>query len=203
MKSPASIYTHCDELEKLPEKHRLNWLYEFDRLCDLLPKGATVLQVGSMDGSRILRFLKKRPDLRITGLEIDRELADVSRENIEASAMNAEIVTGDITAPPPTLKKYQHVLCLNHTLGYIPDQESALRNMRKLGDSVIVSVYGEKFTDALAHEYFSALGLEIDEIVPDLIKFKDFTSVKRYTRNDIEAWNGRIEETPLGYLCIL
>jgi len=203
MKPPASIYTHCDELEKLPEKHRLNWLRELERLNELLKKDATVLQVGSMDATRILCLLQKRPDLIMTGLEIDPDLAELSQKNIKASRANATIITGDITAPPVDIKKHQYVLCLNHTLGYISNEKSALQNMKKLGKEVIVSVYGENFTNTLAQKYFEILGLEIDELTPNHIKFKDFTSVKRFRRSELETWNGKIEETPLGYLCIL
>lgn len=203
MKNPASIYTHCDELEKLPEGNRQNWLHELKRLSALIPSNATVLQIGSMDATRIMRLLEKRPDLKMTGIEIDGELADLARKNIQASGKRADIVTGDITKPPSELKRHNYVLCLNNTLGYIPDEDGALKHMRRLGDHVIISVYGEAFTDALAKQYFETLGLEIDRIEKNRIHFKDFSSVKRYTRREIEQWKGTIEETPIGYLCIL
>lgn len=203
MKPPSSIYTHCDELEHLPELFRCNWLWELDRLAGILPEKATALQVGSMDGTRILRLLEKRPDVRITGLEIDAALAERARENLTSVSAKTSIVTGDILDPPADLQRSQYVLCLNNTLGYIADEPSALSQMKKLGARVIVSVYGEQCTDALAREYFLLLGLEIDHIENHHFIFKDFTSVKRYTREEVERWGGEITETPLGYLCTL
>jgi len=76
--------------------------------------------------------------------------------------------------------------------------------MKKLGKHVILSVYGEKFTDNLAKEYFpKALHLEVNKIDVNTFMLKDYSNVSRYTKREIESWNGELIETPLGYFAIL
>ncbi|EKD43737.1 MAG: hypothetical protein ACD_72C00152G0006 [uncultured bacterium] len=98
---------------------------------------------------------------------------------------------------------FDYVICLNNTLGYIPEYDKAIKNMRKLGKTVIVSVYGEKFDNDLAREYFDSIKLEIDHIDGDKFVMKDFTTVKRFSKKEVESWSGEVIETPVGYFCIL
>lgn len=205
MKPPASIYTHCDELGLLPAKNRENWMFESARITELLPQNATVLQVGCANGSRLIDLQKKRSDVHFLGIDIEEGLLSDARSSIEKEKMNIETRLCDITSPEQCaeLGKFDAVLCLNNTLGYIPDEQAALRLMRSLGTQTIVSVYGPSFTDGLAKEYFTHLGLDIDRIEGDRFFFKDFSSVKRYTKREVEQWKGKIEETPIGSFCIL
>ncbi|MEI8230059.1 MAG: class I SAM-dependent methyltransferase [Candidatus Peregrinibacteria bacterium] len=200
MPTPDQVYIHCDELQNLPPICRKNWETELDLLTKKLNPNATVLQVGSMDATRIIALLQRRNDLIITGLEIEESLVNLSRSNLAKANLDATIIHGDITAPP-SLPTFDHVLCLNNTLGYIPDEESAVIHMRKLGETVTISVYGEAFTDELAEAYFTSLGLNLDHIEGDTIHLKDFSVVRRYSRHTVEQWGGTITETPLGYYC--
>ncbi len=205
MKPPASVYTHCDELDKLPVKNRKNWITESSLICTLLKPNASVLQVGCANGSRLIDLKQKRPDLHIVGIDIEEDLLSDARENAKNAAMNIETRLCDITVPEACagLEYFDYVLCLNNTLGYIPDEEGALANMRLLGTQVLISVYSDQFSDELAREYFQTLGLEIQTIEKNRFTLKDFTSVKRYSLAEVESWGGEITETPLGYLCIL
>jgi SAM-dependent methyltransferase len=139
-----------------------------------------------MDGLRIVRLLQQRPDLRLTGLEIEPELVERARQNVKAARVTAEIVIGDITRPSE-LPRFDWVLCLNHTLGYIPDEQRALQNMRRLGGTVVVSVYGQRFDEALARDYFGIIGLA------------DYRGVRRYKLADVRQWGGGVVQTPIGY----
>ena len=67
MPSPKDIYVNCDVLEDIPKPNRDNWLKEIDLLRLDLAQNTSVLQVGSMDGTRAMRLLETRPDLKITG----------------------------------------------------------------------------------------------------------------------------------------
>jgi len=203
MSSTKDIFIHCDELENLPKQNRDNYLYEITLLKKELPQNAHVLQVGSMDGMRIIRLLEVRPDLQITGLDIEEALVDLAKENVAKAGVPANFVLGDITNPPDTLSHYDYVLCLNNTLGYIPNQEKAIEEMKKLGNTVIISVYGEPFDDTLAYEYFKALNLELESIEHNQCILKDFSIVKRYTKEDVATWGSKILEAPIGYFCIL
>jgi SAM-dependent methyltransferase len=186
MASSKDIFVKCDQLEGLPEPNRRNYLFELDLLEERLPMGARVLQVGSMDGERAVRLLKRRPDIQFTGLEIDPELVELAQQNVAAAGVRAKFVTGDITKPPK-LSHFDWVLCLNHSLGYIADEKAALRGMRRLGEIVAVSVYGQRFDVGLAREYFGAIGLA------------DYGWVRRYRLADVREWGGGVLETPIGY----
>jgi SAM-dependent methyltransferase len=181
-------FVRADDLEAIPEPNRLNYLFETLWLAQNLAQAAKLLQIGSMDGRRLIRLLEVRPDLRATGLEIDGQLAVTARKNMAADGFTARIVQGDIT-DPPELGHFDWIVCLNHTLGYIADEGEAIANMRLLGDRLAISVYGERFDDVLAERYFRVIG-------------EDGTVVRRYTRADVQAWGGEIVETPLGYLCL-
>ena len=198
MPTPAETYLHCDILEELPAQNRENWLKELTLLEDVLPQGADVLQIGCMDGTRLLRLLTLRPDLRATGLDIEADLLEMAK----GKCPQAAYVLGDIT-DPPALPHFRSCICLNNTLGYIAKEGAAIEHMQSLADTVIISVYGENFGNDLAREYFSVLRLSIQEIEGNIIRFNDFTSMKRYTRKEVEQWHGEIQETPLGYFCTL
>ena len=198
MPSPDEVYVHCDELNKIPTVCRKNWETELRLLREKLPLNAHVLQVGSMDGTRMIALLDVRPDLQITGIEIERKLVEICRANLKQAQKMAECICGDITIPTP-MEIFDYVICLNNTLGYISEQENALKNMRSLGRNVIISVYGEQFSDALALAYFKSLDLTIDAINGKTFMLHDFGTVRTYSRADAESWHGNIVETPIGY----
>ena len=91
---------------------------------------------------------------------------------------------------------------MNNTLGYIPDQEKAIENMKKLGKKVVISVYGEKFTDELAARYFRSINLELLYVKEDIFELKDFGSVRRYGRSVIDSWGCEVVDTRVGYFCV-
>jgi SAM-dependent methyltransferase len=202
MPSPKDIYINCDVLKKIPKLNRENWLKETELLEIELPKKAHVLQVGSMDGTRVISLLEARPDLLITGLEIEAYFVNLAKEKIAASNLKAEFVHGDIT-DPSNLLRFDYVVCLNNTLAYIPDQKKAIQGMKKLGKAVIISVYGEKFNDDRAAAYFKSIKLEIDHMTKDHFFMKNFTKIRRYSKKDVSTWGGKVTETPIGYFCVL
>jgi ubiquinone/menaquinone biosynthesis C-methylase UbiE len=155
-----------------------------------------------MDGTRAIRLLKVRPDLKITGLEIEASLVELAKQKVLTANLHANFIHGDITALP-TLARFDYVICLNNTLGYIPEQDKAIANMKKLGKVVVISVYGEKFNDNLARAYFKSIKLKINRIENNNLIMKDFTIVKRYSKKEVESWGAKISETPIGYFCVL
>lgn len=200
MPSADSVYIGCDELDNLPAINRENWLWELEWLAKHLPNNATVLQVGCMDGTRILRLLEKRPDLKITGLDIDEPLLDRAREHFKTAGKSVPLIHANITTAE-IQDTFDFVLCLNNTLGYIAENERALEQMKRYGKTTIVSVYGEAFDDDAAKEYFDTIGLQFDTVDGNTFRMKDFVQVRRFTKGDVRSWDGKITETPLGYLC--
>lgn len=205
MPSTSSVYTHCDELDRLPVKNRENWLTESSLICELLKPNASVLQIGCANASRLIDLQRKRPNLHFLGIDIDEALLSDARRNIAKAEMTIGTKHCDITSREQCeeLGHFDYVLCLNNTLGYIPDEKAALANMHLLGKKILISVYTEQFTDSLAREYFGVLGLKIQKIENNRFTFEDFTSVKRYTRKEIQKWGGTMTKTILGSLCTL
>jgi SAM-dependent methyltransferase len=192
----------CDELNKLPEANKDNWLAEIELLKKGLPQKANVLQVGCMDGTRIIHLLKVRPDLIITGLDIEKDLLALAKENLKGTNLKVNLVEGDITKPLP-FSNFDYVICLNNTLGYIDDEYMAIENMKKMGKKLILSVYSEKFTDELGLTYFKAIGLKINQIKDNIFQAERFINIKRYARDEVNRWSGEVIETPIGYFCII
>ena len=202
MPKPENVYINCDDLNNLPTLMRTNYLFESQLLTKLLPPKSRVLQVGSMDGKRAIRLLTDRPDLQLTGLEIEKPLVDAANTQVAEAGFKLESIHGDITNPPK-LPVFDDVICLNNTLGYISSWDKAIAGMKELGGKVVVSVYGENFSDALAEEYFSLLGLKIEQIQGNLFLMEDFTPVKRFSKREVETFSSKIVETPVGYFCIV
>lgn len=192
-------YVGFDELDRLPEPNRRNYEFELEYFAARLPKHASVLQVGSMDGARIIRFLERRPDLNFTGLEIEQSLVDLARENLRKAHRTARFVAADITEPPEGLGHFDYVLCLNNTLGFIPDYETAFRRMSAIG-MTYVSVYAEAFDNQRAREYYDCTGIEIEDIDGDVLLLRHIGPVRRFRRATVESWGTIAAETPLGYV---
>ena len=205
MPAADEVYVHCDKLENLPELNRENWLWESDWLCENLKEKATILQVGSCEGSRIIDLMKRRPDFSFTGIEIDPILHEMALAHFKKTNTAAKSFLGDITDTTimEKLPHYDYCLCLNNTIGYIPEEEKVLSHVQQLADTVIISAYGEKFTDDIARSYFDAIALSVEKIEDNIIHVSDFSSIKRFRRADVETWGGKIIETPLGYLCVM
>ncbi|MBT3835272.1 class I SAM-dependent methyltransferase [Candidatus Peribacteria bacterium] len=200
MPTADDIYIHCDELDNIPPICKKNWEFEISLLATKLKPNAKVLQVGCMDGTRIIALLNTRPDLDITGLDIEQSMVDSCNANLEKVGKKATVILGDITKPVP-VSDFDYVICLNNTLGYIPDQEASLKNMKNLGEKVIISVFGEGFDDEISKSYFTSIGLTVQSIDGDMFVMDDFVNVLRYSKDVVDNWDGKITYTPLGYFC--
>lgn len=75
--------------------------------------GATALELGSGAGTASLCLAARRPDLAITGVEIDQNLAALAGENAAANgAGQVRFQAADVFALPPELKRdFDHVFC--------------------------------------------------------------------------------------------
>lgn len=70
------------------------------------PTSAMVLDVGCGSGAATLCLAWRRPDLRLTGLELDPAMAALAAANaaLSPAAARIAVVEGDLLAPPPSLK---------------------------------------------------------------------------------------------------
>ena len=190
-----------------------NYAYEEQAIPLQLRGVRRGLQVGCMNGTRVVRFSKAAPHAHIDGIEISETSVAIARRNVAEAGLDATILLGDITNPPPLLqpKSYDLVYALNNTLGYIPDIQRALDTMRMLSaDKVVLSLFSdERFTNDVALSYFGSMdidpkGVEIDGntfYVPDADG--KLTTIRRFSRDEVLRWGGKIKETPLGFYVVL
>lgn len=73
--------------------------------------GQSVLELGCGAGVALLALGRRVPGLSLTGVERQEEYADLARRNSVENAIPAQIVTADLTALPPELRRgFDHVL---------------------------------------------------------------------------------------------
>lgn len=74
--------------------------------------GQSVLELGCGAGVASLCLAKRVPDLRLTGLELQPEYADLARRNAQENVVNLNIIDGDLADMPPALKQvtFDHVI---------------------------------------------------------------------------------------------
>lgn len=77
-------------------------------------KDETVLEVGTGVGTAMLALAARIPQIRITGLELQRELVRLANQNIKINGFHdrCEVLNGDLKTPPPRLSasSFSHVM---------------------------------------------------------------------------------------------
>lgn len=197
--SASDIFEKGDLIDNLPPLARANWLRECELVLAEINAAQTILQAGCTSGGRIIALKEKMHDIDITGLDFDPEL--IARA--KARLPNTRFILADIENPSLS-EKFGVVLCLDNMLGYLKDERKSIAEMKALAkEKLIVSVYGEKFSDQLAQDYFKSIGTGVKRIEGNLILTKEF-KVKRYAKKDLHALLGdcKITETPIGWFCV-
>lgn len=76
--------------------------------------GAHVLELGCGAGAAALALAARLPEMRVTGLERDPDMAQLCQANIDANGMGRRVtvLAGDLLAPPPELAAggFDHVM---------------------------------------------------------------------------------------------
>src|SRR3989344_5351986 len=131
-----SFYLNCDKLDNIPPLNKANWLFELDLQCKLMPQRATLLQVGCMDATRIIEILKVRSDLKVTGLDIEKDFLILAEKNLHKVGLSAALIEADVTTFCTPIS-YDYVECLNNTLGYIPAVDKAIQSMKDAASTAV------------------------------------------------------------------
>ncbi len=197
--SASDLFEKGDLIGSLPPLARANWLRECELVLDEITPNQTILQAGCTAGGRIIALKEKVPELNITGLDFDPEL--IRRAKLRLP--DTRFILADIENPNLP-EKFDGVLCLDNMLGYLKNESKAIAEMKNIAkEKLVVSAYGEKFTNALAQDYFKSIGTKVERIEGNLIFTKEFC-VKRYAKKDLLALLGgcKITETPMGYFCV-
>ena len=107
---------------------------EFKVIADLLLKNTRVLDVGCGDGS-LMNFLKKEKNIEVRGLELNQEnVQECIHKGLPVNQGNAET---ELHQFPD--KSFDYVV-LSQTLQAFYEPEKVLRNLLRIGKSVVISI---------------------------------------------------------------
>ena len=75
-------------------------------------RGQSILDVGCGAGAAILCLGRRVPGLFLSGLELQRDYAELAKRNADEAGLTVQIVEGDIVTPPSEIKQlsFDHVI---------------------------------------------------------------------------------------------
>ncbi len=118
------------------------WLRaELDELDTLIPRGASVIDVGCGTGRHLLGL----GDRLALGVGVDYETSYIVEAHRRAGGGPPHFIVGDATAMP-LLGPFDFAICLTNTWGTMSDKAGVLREMRRVAPYPhrrVVSVYAE------------------------------------------------------------
>lgn len=82
--------------------HAVGWAYRRvarDAVADV-PSGASVLDVGTGPAHLVAAIARHRPDLTVTGVDVDPEMVELARRHLTGLGERATVVVGDALALP-------------------------------------------------------------------------------------------------------
>lgn len=134
---------------------------DYDRICDLIRPGSSVLDLGCGAGGLMAR-LRDRGHQRLVGVELDR------RQVVTAVGRGLDAVNADIEAGLAQFATHAFdVVVLSHTLQAVRGVEHVLEEMLRVGRTAIVS-----FPNAAHRSHRKRLG--------ELGRAPETTGLKRY-----------------------
>jgi ubiquinone/menaquinone biosynthesis C-methylase UbiE len=200
------IFQNVDILEKLNPLNRENWKFETKFLIKTIKPNSKVLQIGCTLGDRLIVLWDNIKPIELWGIDIDPELIKQCKKRLEKLGIKANLFVADAQNFPDFSIKFDYVICLNNTLGYIPNDKKAVKEMKRVTKGkLIVSIYTDtKFTNQVAKDYFNSVGGKIEKIKDNVIYTNEVT-MKRYSKENIrDLFGNKVEliETHLGFICI-
>lgn len=203
-----TLFTMDKAMARLPAGNRKNWYWEVDYLVKHLEPLTKVLQIGSCDGIRLDYLASRRKDIRFVGLEIDKKLSAEANKRFKKYHGRIKSVCGDARKIPFRESTFDYALCLNNTLGYIPNNKKVISELKRVvfsGGKIIVSVYGPQWGNRIARQYFEKLGAKTITITGDVCMIDGIT-MKRYSKHKLVELLGKktaIMNSVIGFMGIL
>lgn len=151
---------------------------DYDRIVDLIPPTASVLDLGCGQGGLLAR-LRERGNRRLVGVELDQEAA------ISAVQRGLDVIQADLNQGliPFGDQQFDYVL-LSHTLQAVKDVERLVADMQRVGKRCILS-----FPNFAYHKLRRMLA--VDGRAPEspgILRFKWYNSpnIRFFTIDDFE-----------------
>ena len=112
-------------------------MYEFNAsmMSRLLPRGGTVLDLGSGSGQLAAHLAAGRPDVTITCVDLSEEMLQAGRQMASQRGLEEQLtfVVADITNIGAEIVGTPDLVCCNWTLHQLPDRDTALAALREIG----------------------------------------------------------------------
>ena len=112
-------------------------MYEFNAsmMSRLLPRGGTVLDLGSGSGQLAAHLAAGRPDVTITCVDLSEEMLQAGRQMASQRGLEEQLsfVVADITNIGAEIVGAPDLVCCNWTLHQLPDRDTALAALRETG----------------------------------------------------------------------
>ncbi len=125
----APVDAHANAPTSIFHGHRL----DYDRILELIPAGASVLDLGCGNGS-LLSQLRERGHTRLVGVDLDEDAL------LACVAQGLDVVQCDIEKGLPSFTNGQFdVVVLSQTLQSVGNTEGVVDEMLRVGRSCIVS----------------------------------------------------------------
>ena len=99
---PAFFEGRASRLYDFLARRPLRGLYRriADDLVDTVPEGAEVLYVGTGPGVLLVELAERRPDLRLTGIDLSSDMVAAAQRNLDEFRERASARVGDVTDLP-------------------------------------------------------------------------------------------------------
>ena len=99
---PAFFEGRASRLYDFLARRPLRGLYRriADDLVDTAPEGAEVLDVGTGPGVLLVELAERRPDLRLTGIDLSADMVAAAQRNLDMFGERASARVGDVTDLP-------------------------------------------------------------------------------------------------------
>ena len=99
---PAFFEGRASRLYDFLARRPLRGLYRriADDLVDTVPEGAEVLDVGTGPGVLLVELAERRPDMRLTGIDLSSDMVAAAQRNLDEFRERASARVGDVTDLP-------------------------------------------------------------------------------------------------------
>jgi ubiquinone/menaquinone biosynthesis C-methylase UbiE len=110
-------------------------------LAAVVPQGAALLDVGTGPGVLLVELARRRPDLRLTGVDLSADMVAAAAANLRPFGERASVQVGDVTALPFADRSFD-VVVSSASLHHWEDPRAAVPELaRVLRPAGMVHIY--------------------------------------------------------------